>query len=331
MFLKSINPASLLDGAFLKHLQNRFFEFPKIFDQLYRSILGNAVKQNEILHGKYLGAITSENPTIYSLLKKHPDYGQSPSDVLYASSNKSKTFTRIPSGSHVYLNPKTSEVSWSMTPPPDDLVPKSPYNLNPMDPLSHRLDRAVKSYVGKPYEDIDCYELLVKGIKDMGFRYHGEGGIKNRLIRWAETTGKKPNTFLTGEGLVKATGNMYYSQTLKPAGDHKGLSEQIYEELTPRLKKGHILSFSTRTRGHTGIISRKDDRWTFINSGDMDHNLSGKQRSMEVGEEDLKAEIVNWLKRASRRNEKLQISVGRLDGRKLASYISPGTFVKRSA
>ncbi|MBC8246466.1 MAG: hypothetical protein H8E81_02660 [Deltaproteobacteria bacterium] len=331
MFPKSINPASLLDGVFLKQLQNRFFEFPKIFGQLYRSILSNPLNQTENPPPKYMGAISSENPTIYSLLKEHPDYGKSPSTVLNASPNKSKTFTRIPTGSYVYLNPKTSEISWSMTPPPDDLLPKAQYNLKPMDPLSQRLDRAVKSYVGKPYEEIDCYELLVKGIKDMGFRYHGTGGIKDRLIRWAETTGKKSNTYLTGEGLVQATGNMHYSQTLKPAGNHKAQAEQIYEAMTPRLNKGHILSFSTRTRGHTGIISQKDGRWTFINSGDMDHNLSGKQRSMEVGEEDLKAEIENWLKRASRKNERLQISVGRLDGRKLAAYINPGTFIKRSA
>ena len=331
MLPKSINPASLLDGVFLKQLQNRFFEFPKIFGQLYRSILSNSINQNENPPSKYLGAITPENSTIYSLLKEHPDYGNSPAVVLDAASNKGKAFTRIPTGSYVYLNPKTNEISWSMTPPPDDLLPKARYNLKPMDPLSQRLDRAVKSYVGKPYEEIDCYELLVKGIKDMGFRYHGTGGIKDRLIRWAETTGKKSNTYLTGEGLVQATGNMHYSRTLKPAGNHKAQAEQIYEEMTPRLNEGHILSFSTRTRGHTGIISRKDGRWTFINSGDMDHNLSGKQRSMEVGEEDLKAEIENWLKRASRRNERLQISVGRLDGRKLAAYINPGTFIKRSA
>lgn len=331
MIPKSINPASLLEGVFLKHLQNRFFEFPKIFDLLYRSILGNTINQNENPPPKYLGAITSEKPTIYSLLKDHPDYAKRPSAVLDAVSNQGKAFTRIPTGSYVYLNPKTNEISWSMTPPPDDLLSKARYTLKPMDPLSQRLDRAVKSYVGKPYEEIDCYELLVKGIKDMGFRYHGAGGIKDRLMRWAETTGKKSNTYLTGEGLVQATGDMYYSRTLKPAGSHKAQAEQIYEEMTPRLNKGHILSFSTRTRGHTGIISRKDGRWTFINSGDMDHNLSGKQRSMEVGEENLKAEIENWLKRASRKNEKLQISVGRLDGRKLASYINPGTFIKRSA
>ena len=55
MFPKSINPASLLDGVFLKQLQNRFFEFPKIFGQLYRSILSNSINQSGNPPPKYLG------------------------------------------------------------------------------------------------------------------------------------------------------------------------------------------------------------------------------------------------------------------------------------
>ena len=51
---------------------------------------------------------------------------------------------------------------------------------------------------------------------------------------------------------------------------------------------------------------------------------------MEVGEEDLKSEIENWLKRASRKDETLQISLGRLDGRKLANYLNPGALIKKS-
>ncbi len=339
MFPKSINPASLLDGVFLRQLQNRFSGFPNIFGQLFRSMIGNAINGNGNQgiflerHSPpvYLGAITSENPTTYSLIAEHPEYGKSHSAILSAPSNKNKPFTRIPTGSYVYLNPKTYEISWSMIPPPDDLLPKAQYNLTPMDPLSKRLDRAVKSYVGKPYDEIDCYELVVNGIEDMGFRYNGTGGIKDRLVQWAERTGKKSNAYLTGEGLVQATGNLLYSQILKPSRNHTALAERIYKEITPRLNKGYILSFSTRTRGHTGIISRRDGEWTFINSGDMDHNLIGKQRSMEVGEEDLKDEIENWIRRASQRNERLEISVGRLDGRKLAAYINPGTFIKRRA
>ena len=330
MLPKHINPIVLLEDTFLKQLQSRFLGFPKIFDQLYRSVLGNTVTKNRNQPGEYLGPITSETPTVYSLLKKHPDYGQRSSTILDAHPNKSKAFNRIPTGSYVYMNPSTHEITWSMKPPSDGLKSSGQQDLNPLEPLSHRLDRAVKSYVGKPYEEIDCYELLVKGIKDVGFRYHGTGGIKDRLIQWAKTSGKKSNSYLTGEGLVQAAGNLYYTRILKPGGNRKAMVEEIYQDMVHRVNKGHILSFSTPTRGHTGIVSRRDGRWTFVNSGDMDHNLNGKQRSMAVGEEDLKAEIKNWLKRASRRNETLQISVGRLDGRKLAGYISPGRFVKRS-
>jgi hypothetical protein len=69
-----------------------------------------------------------------------------------------------------------------------------------------------------------------------------------------------------------------------------------------------------------GIISTYQDRWTLINSGQMDHNLKGPNRTQAVGEENLSAEIRTWFQRAAHRNEPLQITLGRLDGTRLVGF-----------
>ena len=92
------------------------------------------------------------------------------------------------------------------------------------------------------------------------------------------------------------------------------------EEVEPLLEKGFILSFSTPTRGHTGIVSRRDDLWTYINSGNMDHQIGEGGIPKGVGEESLSAEVKNWFRLAQSRNEPLQISLGQLDAQKLAFF-----------
>lgn len=97
------------------------------------------------------------------------------------------------------------------------------------------------------------------------------------------------------------------------------------------LEKGLILSFSTHTRGHTGIVSKKDGAWTFINSGNMDHNIGILGRAKGVGEETLNEEIKNWFKLASRKNESLSITVGRLDESKLDAFYNKQALVSTRA
>ena len=87
-------------------------------------------------------------------------------------------------------------------------------------------------------------------------------------------------------------------------------------DMEPLLNEGYILALSTPTRGHMGIVSTYQDQWTLINSGQMDHNLKGPNRTQAVGEENLSAEIRNWFQSAADRNEPLQITLGRLDGMK---------------
>ena len=189
--------------------------------------------------------------------------------------------------------------------------------------LSENLLNAVKPYLGKPYEKIDCYELVVKGIKNLGFRYQGPGGLKEHLVSRAVEQGLPENAYLTGEGLINASGIQVYSKSITGIQDPDMEAARAMEEMNSQLCEGNILSFSTPTLGHVGIISQRRNRWTFINSGRMDHNIEDRQRAKEVGEENLPAEIKNWFRRAAARKETLQITVGRLDGQKLASFLNP--------
>ena len=63
---------------------------------------------------------------------------------------------------------------------------------------------------------------------------------------------------------------------------------------------------------------------TFINSGRMDHNLAGENGKKAVGEEALKAELINWLTLAKSEKTALQISLGRLDRDRLSMFRPQG-------
>jgi hypothetical protein len=179
--------------------------------------------------------------------------------------------------------------------------------------------------MGKAYNEVDCYELVVEGMEKMGVKYRGAGGLAEQLVAKAVDSGLPENTFLSGEGLIEAAGTQIYA---KRAGNNQGIAtqtEQIINEMKPLLKRGAILSFSTPTRGHTGVISRKNEYWTFINSGKMDHTVGSHHPAKGVGEEILEDEIKNWLLRAARRNESLEITLGELDEKKLAAFLKPAS------
>ena len=77
-----------------------------------------------------------------------------------------------------------------------------------------------------------------------------------------------------------------------------------------------------QTRGHTGIISKADSLWTFVNSGRMDNNIREGTIKKAVGEEPLEAEIFNWLKLSAKKKEPLTITLGKFDDNKLASFVN---------
>jgi hypothetical protein len=199
-----------------------------------------------------------------------------------------------------------------------------PQRLNgPGKSLSERLVGAVEPYIGKPYEEMNCYELLVKGLTNLGIRYRGTGGLGRKLIAMARERGLPMNAYFNGEGLVEASGTPVYSKTLHRVDSPERQASQILKEMEPYLEKGQILSFSIHTRGHTGIISQDKRTWTYINSGEMNNSVNSAGVPKGVGEESLEAEIGYWFKLAQIRGESLRITLGRLNEQKLAHFRDP--------
>ena len=275
-----------------------------------------------------IGTLSKSDPTVSELLIKHPTYGKNCWNILSANINRDKTYTTIPGGSRIYLNPKTLEVAWegNKTPaehpvpadPPDFRAEQIP--LREPNPFSAGLVKAVKPYMGKPYKEMNCFELVAQGLEGVGIRYYGRDGLGERLVKMATKKGLSSNHYLTGEGLIETSGSPIYSKSVQRIRNSKTEARMVYQEVKPFLHEGMILSFSTPTRGHTGIVSQRGQNWTYINSGHMDHRIEGKT-SRGVGEEYLGAEIRNWFRLAAKRKESLQITVGRLDEDKLKALL----------
>ncbi|MCK5226775.1 MAG: hypothetical protein KAK02_01135, partial [Desulfobulbaceae bacterium] len=185
--------------------------------------------------------------------------------------------------------------------------------------VSTSLASAVKPYYGRPYEEIDCYDLILRGLREMGVRYMGHGGLRQQLVNMAVDKGLPRNTFFNGEGIIEASGARTYSKSINWVSNARSQASDAYEDLQPLLEKGNILSFSLQSRGHTGIVSQKDGMWTFINSGKMDNPIDSPGALKSVGEEKLKEEVFNWFKLAKEKKESLQITLGRLQVEKLTT------------
>ena len=276
-----------------------------------------------------LGTLSKSDPTVSELLIKHPAYGKNCWGILSSGINRHKAYTTIPDGSRIYLNPKTLEVVWNgnkrltervVEADPPDLRAEQ-IQLGESNPFSAGLVEAVKPYMGKPYKEMNCFELVAKGLEGVGIRYYGRNGLGERLVKMATQKGLSSNHYLSGEGLIETSGSPVYSKSIPKIRNSKSEARKVYQEVKPFLHKGLILSFSTPTRGHTGIVSQRGQNWTYINSGHMDHRLEGRASS-GVGEEFLNAEIRNWFRLAAKRKEPLQITVGRLDENKLRALLT---------
>lgn len=288
----------------------------------------NTSKANPLIS---LGAISQSNPTVSNLLIRHPVYGKDCWRIIHSEPNRNKPYTRIQPGTTVYLNPETLEISWHRKSPPgatqaaaltgdafrgqnNDRMADEP------DSFSTRLVKAVKPYLGRAYEEFDCYELLIQGLKELGVRYHGRGGLKEQLLKTALQEQRPANAYLTGEGLIEVSGATVYLKRIAGVEDSGSQARELFQEIEPLLNEGLILSFSTPTRGHTGLVSRSDNSWTFINSGMMDNPVGTERASKGVGEEFLNLEINNWFRRAAARKESLQVTLGRLSEKKLIVF-----------
>lgn len=278
-----------------------------------------------------LGVLNSSTPTVSHLLAGS-ELNDRKWDYLALPVNAARDFNRIPAGSSVSIDRESGEITWSkpqsssaftLSPTASQEIPEEELPFPPAEKsagIPGDLSQAVREFIGIPYKEMDCYSLVVKGLKNLGVRYGGTDGLYQQLTSKAKSAGLPENAFLTGEGLVDATGRKVMQESFDVIDSPKRTADTTLNNMEKVMAEGQILSFSTPTRGHTGIIARQEDgEWTFINSGRMDHSVSETHSSKEVGEEVLVDELQNWFSLARRRNEPLTITLGQIDQAKVAA------------
>ncbi len=282
-----------------------------------------------------LGKITQSTPTISHLLQKSSLKDQC-WNIIYDPVNEDKPFNKIQPGTTVAYDPSTGNLLWgkSLANFESKMVEANKQNASlPLasadtKPLPADLCSAVKSFIGENYEDMDCFELVVSGLQNLGVQYSGKNGLGRHLINQAVAKGLPQNAYLNGEGLVSESGQSVYKKTLYRFDDPKSQAVKLMDEMKDLLARGQVLSFSTQNKGHTGVISKTSDQWTFINSGKMDHDIRGDYGQEKVGEEDLKMEIENWLTLAKNASQGLKITLGYLNLDQLSMF-RPGNISQK--
>lgn len=277
-----------------------------------------------------IGEISKTHPTVSHLLVNHPDYRQNCWHIIHAEQNRNKPYRKIETGTRIYIDPENLCLFWdgaeSAAPYPAGSGSRPGVELSEMGSSPERggfLDRfvrAIRQNLGRVYEDVNCYELIVQGLRQLGYRYGGPGGLKEALVNMALSNNEPLNTYLSGEGLIASAGTADYRQSYDVFSDFQEDAGRIMDEIASVILPGQILSFSTPSRGHTGIISATGGQWTFVNSGILDHDIGGSSPGKGVGEETLISEIYNWVKLAARKNEPLVMTLGHLDESKLEKY-----------
>lgn len=265
-----------------------------------------------------LGKISKETPTVSHILINHPEYSHKCWDIVFSSENRDKQFTKMREGTVVSIKPGSNELFWGGEHRVADNQESSedPITAQGKEAPQASLADAVKPYIGTPYNQIDCYGLVVRGLENQGVKYNGHGGLREKLENLAARNGRPGNAYFTGEGLVEQAGLKVYSKSIQSISNPREKTDEIYSEISPYLREGMVLSFSTPTRGHTGVISRQGAEWTYINAGVIDHGISHGRVSKRVGEEVLKAEIKNWCVLAASRKEPLIVTAGHINGSK---------------
>ncbi len=285
-----------------------------------------------------LGTISGKNPTVSHLLVRNSDHGSKAWEIIHNPLNTGKDFKHIQPGTRVWMDAATGEIGWERPSQPAQDVPQSfvaaKNRMAPSDfparsalsgSLSDKLVQAVSLDMGRNYNEVDCYELVVRGLSSMGVQYSGPGGIKQSLITQALAQNRPPNAYLTGEGLLSACGSRLYQRSFGVANNPRDAALEVMGQLQPLLESGSILSLSTQSRGHTGVVAAKDGAWTFINSGRMDNDQRGLAPAKGVGEEDLLAELENWFRLGKSRNESLSVTLGVLTPDKLQAFADTGS------
>ena len=271
-----------------------------------------------------IGRISPETPTVSHVLTAHPQLKEITWQLLNNEVNSNKPFHRISSGTDIYVDAASLEITWKTinvpvigsekprSTRPEGVVISSPGEQK-SPPPSQDLSEAVKGYMGTPYDQINCYELLVKGLKQLDIPYSGKNGLYAQLTQMALERGMPPNAFLNGEGIIQAAGSLVLSKQYPHLRNWENEATALIDEIEPLLDHGQILSFSTERRGHTGIVSTHNNEWTFINSGRLDNSIEPGSIAKGVGEELLTEELRNWFKVAHESGETLSVTLGDLD------------------
>jgi hypothetical protein len=153
----------------------------------------------------------------------------------------------------------------------------------------------------------DCYEYLVGMIESRGISYYGSGGISSELIDRAASEGRNMYAYFNGEGITDLLCPDPVKVEVPDASEEQ--FEKVWQQIEPNLEEGAILSYSSRRFGHTGLVSRANGEWNYLNSS----GNYGDKDSYRVIEEDLKSEVKGWLRRAERDNAFISITLGRID------------------
>ena len=277
-----------------------------------------------------IGEISQSRPTVSHLLIHHPDYRQECWQIIHSEQNRNRPYRKIEAGTRIFIDPTNLRIFWND--PESAVVHRAGNRFFPVaeisenvssmekEDFSNRFVRAIRQNLGLTYEEVDCYELIVQGLRQLGYRYGGPGGLKEELVNMAVTNQEPVNTYFSGEGLVASAGTADYMKLYDGFSDFSGDAGRIMDEIASVIQPGQILSFSTPSRGHTGIISAAGGQWTFVNSGILDHDIGESAPRKGVGEETLVSEIYNWIKLAARKKEPLVLTLGHLEEDKLEKY-----------
>lgn len=276
-----------------------------------------------------IGSINSGHPTISHLLKKHPDYTNKAWDIIFSPANRNIPYDTLPLGTLVFIDPKTSELSFQKAETAklaqaddnkntaQDTTSTSAQAVPDSDGFAKKFVDSVKTYLGRPYQKINCYGLVVRGLEDIGVNYKGTDGLRQHLVQMATDKGLRHNAYHNGEGLIEIAGTKLFDESFSAIKNAEQQADEVMNKIKPLLKEGMLLSFSTPYRGHTGVVSQKNGEWTYVNSGVIDHQVDGGKTTKRVGEETLAEEMTNWFKLAKNKRTSLKVSAGMFDTEKL--------------
>jgi hypothetical protein len=296
------------------------------FSDKFSIMKADALLQTTRQHGTWL-KIQQENPSktikIANLILERHTFieGSSPRDESGRKHFDHMTDQLRAEGIHLY---KSHEFKNPIFAKLDPLSPSGDIRSDGALQIdAARVDTTMQN-INARFENKDCLEFLAGVLEEKGIAYYGEEGMAHTLVTKAKNEGKKINAYLTGEGITQ-------SLCRKPVTIHVRNSssdsfEAVWNKIEPHMKKGSILSFSSRSFGHTGIIDTIDNRLAFLNSS----GIPGKPKTYQVLAEEPRHEIRTWLQRARRQNTFLDITIGGIDPMLANQFDNPSLAVHRA-